>query len=461
MKRAYRITSIFLTLILLTVMAAPRSVQAAGNFIYVNTTRDIITNDPAIADPSVCSLREATIAANQNRKVGGCVAGSSTGMDIIILGISTDSKDYGNTGKPISLISLTKEIDPNNDAYGGDLDLTGDTAIYGNQTTGTEIGYRVATANPWKDRIFHINTSGSVTLSHLTLQSGTARENDCGANGAFACGGAIFVESGALYLEYSQLNTNHANDLGGAIFVNKEATLNATMTTFAGNNAGAGGAIKNLGSINISNSFFSFNVAEQSNLNGGYGGAINHNSEGGSASLVNDTFTQNIAPQGAAVYSSTRLQILNSTFVDNTASDLVNGASLNLYGLGFIQNSLVFQRANASTTCRIFGSEFVSQGGNIEDRDACQFHNAATDRNFADAAAILEPTLKTLPNSTNAFFMPLTNSEALGLGFNCPHSDQRGNFYRREFAPQSCDSGSIEFAAKTSIYQVQLPKLFR
>ncbi len=241
----------------------------------VDTTADTVDANPGdgVAEDASgnTSLRAAIMEANA---LGGShsIALGSDNYDLSIAGASEDL------------------------AATGDLDITTDITITGagaNQTTidGADL-----------DRVFDVR-SGTVTLSGLTIQNGTA-----------GLGGGIDTQSASnLTLESVRLTANTATDGGGAIYArgvlnldrvlvdNNTATNNGgglrfsvgsvgtiTNSTLSGNQAGAnGGAIHIFNSpVDIVNSTIAFNSA------GSSGGGIN---SGGSTppTLVNSILSDN------------------------------------------------------------------------------------------------------------------------------------------------------------------------
>ncbi len=182
----------------------------AATTIVVNTTADTKSND------GQCSLREAIVAANTNRrsgsKPGECPAGS--GADTIIL--------------PPGAYTLTRTGSGEEDACTtGDLDIRGDVDIVGGP--GVTID-----ASGITDRVFHI-MHGNVTLSGLTIKNGSDVNH----------GGGIY-NHGQLTLTNVTLSGNQAEYSGGGIKNAGQLTL--YNTTLADNHAGTfGGGVANYG----------------------------------------------------------------------------------------------------------------------------------------------------------------------------------------------------------------------
>jgi len=198
----------------------------AATTIVVNTTADTKSND------GQCSLREAIIAANRDRKSGSkpgeCPAGS--GADTIIL--------------PPGAYTLTRTDNGNEDACTtGDLDIRGDVDIVGGP--GVTID-----ASGITDRVFHV-MSGNVTLSDMTIKNGGGDVN---------YGGGIY-NKGHLTLTNVTLSGNEAEYSGGGIKNIGQLTL--YNSTLADNHAGStGGGVANYGDpVEFQNTIIAGNTA--------------------------------------------------------------------------------------------------------------------------------------------------------------------------------------------------------
>src|SRR5262249_24833029 len=76
----------FVAAIFLTAVAASQSL--AQRTITVTTTSDGFSCPSPLCSPQ-CSLRDAIIAANDNRVVNGCAAGQSSGVDRIVFNVGS------------------------------------------------------------------------------------------------------------------------------------------------------------------------------------------------------------------------------------------------------------------------------------------------------------------------------------------------------------------------------------
>ena len=238
------------------------------------------------------------------------------------------------------------------------------------------------------------------------------------AAGAGALGGAIFrTPDGAIQtttIDRTALIGNTAPKGGALYFHNSNLVI--TASTLSGNIAGSGGALFADGTtLNFSNDTFADNVAQK-----GLGGAIFLSGNGGS--LQNVTFVGNQSSGGlgyfaAAIGGFTALNISNTVFSENTSKDC--------------------------------GSPMACSAGNSSGQHDLQWPQthavcANLDHACTSGTVFRSPELGVLrgnggPTQTVA---PLLGSPAVGIGQNCPPTDQRG-----VARPSTgCTAGAIEGA---------------
>ena len=203
-------------------------------------------------------------------------------------------------------------------------------------------------------RVANVSIGASLTLNHLKI-----------ANGSYSGGGGLANE-GTLTVTNSTMSANMAinNNSGGAIY--NVGTLTIINSAFSGNSAtDTGGGIYNNGSlVNISNSTFSGNSSP------GYGGAIeNHN---GFVTIANSTFSANTSPHGGAIYDDGIGidTITGSTFSGNTAA--AGGGGIYVAGTAAIKNST-------------FSANSAPNGGGIFDAGSATITNSTLSANRATA----------------------------------------------------------------------------
>jgi len=273
-------------------------------------------------------------------------------------------------------------------ALSGDLDITGDLTLMGAATASTIID------GGGVDRVLDIDPSGAgvnVTISNLTVRGG---------NAAGQAGGGI-RNLGTLSLSNVTLAANSSGINGGGLL--NLGTLTLTNTTVSGNTAGTdGGGIYNGGGSTLTNVTVSGNSA-----NSGGGGVFN---SGGTATLVNVTLGDNTATAGGGISN-----VAGTTTLTNT---LITGST----------------GGNCSGT-------ITSGGSNLDSGSTCAFAGAGdlSNRN---------PLLGVLANNGGATQTRALSagSPAIDAGSNaaCPATDQRGA--ARPFpAAGNCDIGAFEF----------------
>ncbi len=236
-------------------------------------------------------------------------------------------------------------------------------------------------------RVFAIGAGGVVTLSHLSLVSGTVASEQ----------GAGILNDGVLTLLASTVADNRVTG------------------------AGAGAGLANNGTLMIVNSSLIDNAA----ADGSGGGGLTN---GGTATIVNSTFSGNTtATAGGAIHNTSALTITNGTLAGNGAA----GSGSGIYNSGALalRNTI---SANSTT-----GSDCVDVGTLVSNS-----HNLIED-NSCNPAHSGDPWLSNLGNygGETATFALLPGSLALdgGAAATCPATDQRG-----ESRVGICDLGATE-----------------
>ena len=303
-------------------------------------------------------------------------------------------------------------------AVSGDLDITGDLTLTGAGTASTIID------GGGVDRVLDIDPSGagvSVTISNLTVRGG---------NAAGQAGGGI-RNLGTLSLSNVTLAANSSGVNGGGLL--NLGTLTLTNTTVSGNTAGTdGGGIYNSGggTLVITASTLSGNSANSAGRNGG--GIFNASA----ATLTNVTVSGNSANSGGGgVFNSGgTATLLNVTLGENSAP--IGGGISNPAGTVTLTNTLV-----ANSTGGNCSGAISSGGNNLDSGSTCAFAGAGDLSNR-------DPLLGVLANNGGATQTRALSagSPAIDAGSNaaCPATDQRG--VARPFpAGGNCDIGAFEF----------------
>src|SRR5215216_536112 len=180
-------------------------------------------------------------------------------------------------------------------------------------------------------RIFYVTWTSTTTLKSLVLKNG---RNYSGSNG-----GAIFNDGNLIVTDSIFIN-NASTGNGGAIY--SRSVLAITNSTFVNNTAFSGGAVSLDGGLflnpessrRIVNSTF---VSNQADAASGLGGAVYISGSGNTFPnpaenipvLANNTFSENGAHSGGALYSWGSLTITNNIFANSTS-----GGDCVTYSLG-------------------------------------------------------------------------------------------------------------------------------
>lgn len=293
--------------------------RTSGTVITVTTTLDELNSD------GDCSLREAVEAANTDTAVDACSAG--TGEDTITLAANTYT------------LSIEGRSEDGNAE--GDLDVTGVLTIAGagSATTIIEAGTDMSNGI---DRVLHVLTSSNLTVQDVQICHGLASfggaphingggirvadnsvlsldncivSDNWGAN----AGGISSSSNTTVNIDNSTISNNESLSGGGGLW--SFGMANICNSTFHGNKAIFGGAIRLSGTAHIANSTFSENSV--SNLfqpdYGSYGGAIDNH---GTLVISNTTFHSNTATSYVVIASNDgRIDTANSTFAANSAGN--------------------------------------------------------------------------------------------------------------------------------------------
>ncbi|MBN2231573.1 MAG: choice-of-anchor D domain-containing protein, partial [Deltaproteobacteria bacterium] len=318
-------------------------------------------------------------------------------------------------------------------------------------------------------RVFSIESSGVVMLTHLSIVSGTAPDgggvyvsafgrltvqDSLFANNAAGSGGGIH-NLGAVLVENSTFTGNSATD-GGGVYVSESGQLTVQRSSFANNAASTGGGgIHTLGAVLVENSTFTGNSATDgggiyvnefgrltvqhsffANNAASTGGGGIHNL--GTVVVENSTFTGNSAGNyGGGLDDRNTLTVQNCTLSGNVGGGIYsNGSPLGLY------NTLIAN--NSGGDCRLGGGGSVAANDHnlIKDVGA----NACGLSNGAGGSLIgVDPLLGVLGDYGGPIqtFALLPGSPAIDAGNDatCLPADQRG-IARPQVA--ACDIGAFE-----------------
>jgi hypothetical protein len=220
----------------------------------------------------------------------------------------------------------------------GELSISSDITITGAAVDQTFIdGASIS-------RLFNI-TSGTVTISDLTIQNGSAAD-----------GGGMFIGASAdVTLNNVVLSSNASSDA-----IKNLGTLTMTDVTVSNNTAGdVGGGISNLGVLQINGGTFSNNTTVDE------GGAIFDS--GTNFSAVNVTISGNTADRGGGLYenSSNPAILSNVTITDNTGTSRSGGVEVRGGRLLSMHNTIIAGNSSPDSDSRDLTGAINSLGNNL------------------------------------------------------------------------------------------------
>ena len=348
------------------------SVGASAATITVNTLADERNAD------GDCSLREAVESANTNASIDACTAGESGADEIVFsatLLAGTVSVGSGPivTTEPVSIDGTTTVATRITISGGG---TSGLFATKGG--TLTLVDLTLTDANSESGSAVYVGSGTGLVATRVTFSDneatgdaadnggaavysdgGTVTLNDCtltgnDATGAAGSGGAVLNNAGTLAVTGSSFGSNTSNRAGGAIEATGTSTTTLIDTDFTGNSTGnapgnggafhitgpgnatiSGGAVSgnmataegggfwnSTGTMTISGTTFTANVAQGDAADNG-GGAVFNN--GGRVEARDITATGNSATgtsgSGGALFNATggTFIVVSSTVSDNQA----------------------------------------------------------------------------------------------------------------------------------------------
>lgn len=286
-------------------------------------------------------------------------------------------------------------------------------------------------------RIFNVTTSGTVTLSGMTMSNGTVSNDNGGTIQNFNAGtvnvtncvlrsinGTTFlaVDGGGIYnrgggvvnVTSSTLFQVAASDVGGAIYNSSTGSITLNNSRLEDCSANYAGGIYNLGTLSVVNT----EIALAGARNGG--GIYNL----GTTNLTNSLLDANNAHNGGGIYNdgSATANVTNSTFYFNT-TDLQNGGAI--YNLGTLNVS-------NSTLDLTLAGEFASQGAS---------GGGIYNDSQATGSATIKSTIiaRSAANCNNQF----SSCQSI--------SDVAGSFTSQGFNLIGSSDGSTGFTAATDI----------
>ncbi len=403
-KLSFRLFSSFVLSALTLLLLAGTAAAAPANYIYVNNLED------GWAWDGTCNLRKAVLAANQNRAIDGCAAGSeedwirldpsleqvtmqlTEGALYINSHIVIDASQHGSFGDMV--------IDGNNQPMftvrNGNLSL-----INGMILTNAGSPYSGAAVNAVNSDLSMFNVAlnrnasggnGTVYFNggdgNLLFMVDTVFEYNFAQNG-----GGLAIEGGRVELENVVISHNEALHRGGGLYMSN-GDVESVDLVLAHNTARWGGGFykrSTNGTFSIQQPTITHNTATQDG--GGVfweGGersdlvepAISHNTADRGAGIytrgwngaqgltvVQGSIFANHARAGGGVYNESGVvAILSGSLQDNTATDALGGGLYNQYGESLLIFTVLYNNRtnglqNAAGTVRTSEVHLISNSG--------------------------------------------------------------------------------------------------
>jgi CSLREA domain-containing protein len=431
-----------------TVIGREDIFNSGGTLTLTNSTVSNVFGR-GIDNVGTVTLTNSTVSGNAG--AGGIFSGGGGILNFGTLTLinSTVSGNVGDVGGGIAndgTVTLTNSSVSGNFAFswGGGIYNTGTMTLSNSTVSGNRTFFSEDEPSPGGG--IYNQATGTMTLSNSTVSGNTTAAFEANPSG-FGNGGGIY-NRGTVTLTNSTLVSNTATSSSGGGVLNDRGRVTVLHSTLSRNTASAGGGIANGGTLTLSNSTLSGNVAAD---DFGRGGGIWNN---GPLTLTNSTLVSNTAFQGGGVYNFGLLAVLYSTLSRNVAS----GASPN-------QGGGIFNDTSVGGTVALTGTILSSndpggncsgpmtegQGYNLDSGTSCNLSRTtdltATDPLLGPLAdnGGPTPTLALLPGS------PAIDHGGTSTN-GCPPTDQRG--VTRPQGP-ACDIGAYEAQAVAHRLTVQ------
>ncbi|NCQ70563.1 MAG: cadherin [Microcystis aeruginosa W13-15] len=332
---------------------------------------------------------------------GGAIYDSSSNPTLNQVSFQQNSSYYGgaifNTSSSPILTDVT--FGSNSGTYGGAIYNSSSYTAGGTNFHLTRVTFTNNSANDQGGAIF--NNSSNPRMTNITFTGNTTTDPANGGTGSDQ-GGAIYNSSSSPTINSTTFSQNSANSDGGAIY-NYFSSPTLTDITFTNNSSvnGSGGAVYNIYSstATLTNANFNLNSA-----NNGSGGAIFNtfligNNTAGTGSTINltqNSFQQNSAINGGAIYNNgasnalSNSNLTNVSFSQNTASG--SGGAILSTNSSSTQTNVTFSRNNATSQG---GAIFTNRSGANTLVNTSFYGNASS----AGSAIYNNGTTPTLRNS--------------------------------------------------------------
>lgn len=313
------------------------ALRVSGNVVVTGSqfiSNSAITSGGAINVTGDITITNSYFERNQSTSNSGTGGALSASARVILNDTQFISNTAGKGGAIYAVSSLvaTNGLFVNNIARvdeGGALYV----GSFGAVLTNTELRQNRS-----------INNGGAIRMiGSIVLTGGSIYDNFCSAN---TCnGGGIYVSSGRLDMDGTQVISNTARKGGGILVNSGAASVNNAL--FERNIAAEVGALYIGQNLVMSNSQILSNTATGGSVLGGGGIYV-----GGGASIYNSVFTNNIergnTHKGGALYvASNSLFVLNSRFISNTATS--GGAIYHTGADAYLTNTLLARNTATGT----------------------------------------------------------------------------------------------------------------
>ncbi|MBN1668464.1 MAG: CSLREA domain-containing protein [Anaerolineales bacterium] len=327
------------------------------------------------------------------------------------------------------------------------------TAVYGAAIETTGFEHQLYIAGSTFDNNDVTGNGGAITAwdsGTVSIANTTFSDND-----AFNRGGAIYNQDASITVTNSSFENNQTSSTvietgGGGIY--NGGSLSVSFSTFSGNIAGklGGGIYNDSGTITIASSTFSENGA-------GFGGGIG--TYNGTATVTNSTFSGNYTNAGGGggiAFDGGTLTVTNSTLSGNRSITSKGGAII-VGGTLHLANSILANDPISGPDCYNFSGTFATNLNNLIETNATDTHACPT------PALSTDPMLGPLADNggTTQTMALLPGSPALDMGDDsvCAAApvnnlDQRGSLRPRG---AHCDMGAFEWETEL----IFLPSLQR
>ena len=314
----------------------------------------------SVSTDLVTDLRQAIACANNNGSDDRITLNGQT-VTLNDAPAAYDSFSYGYNGLPIIQSSGSLTIGEGVIERNGTLDCNGDS---GDRT---------------EFRLLQVNFDATLSLQNLTLRNGCTQDSSFSGYG-----GAILNMGDTLRLNAVHLADNRA-EFGGAIahFFN---VLIGTNVSFVGNSIHSNGS----------------------------GAALYHSSTGAQMTLVNATFSQNVAHVGAVVrlHRAGESTFINTTFYANTGSVISFKENSLISSNNAFHNVILAGNSGSNCSVDVQDATILSATGSYSDDASCDFAS----RGGSDNASVSFGLLTTAANGTQ--YHPLTGGDPLNGGDN-------------------------------------------